>query len=131
MVARLTLSCLPLLAAGCAIWIEEPSRGDTRGVIDNRDLRPFLIGVTTREDVLLALGEPDLQSEDGSTLIYWWYQDRAFCLLPPPPFHFGMSGMRISLCIKFDGVGKVVRHKFVGSIDGSRPFQEKENLDKW
>lgn len=35
------------------------------------------IGETTREDVLLALGEPDFESEDGRRLGYLWSKVKA------------------------------------------------------
>jgi outer membrane protein assembly factor BamE (lipoprotein component of BamABCDE complex) len=133
MIARLALVLFLLLPVGCFfIYIPDPGRADTRGSIDDRDLRPFTIGVTTREEVLLALGEPDLQSKDGSSILYWWYYCRGFvAVLAYGAADAGMDGNQINLILKFDDAGRVLRHKFVHvhALDG--PALRKEGLVEW
>jgi outer membrane protein assembly factor BamE (lipoprotein component of BamABCDE complex) len=142
MITRLALpSCLLLLAGCFVLYVPDPSRADTRGSIENQDLKPFMLGVTTREEVLLTLGEPDLESEDGTVFMYWWYYSRGFLLVAwgvvgpaggaSGGGNAGMMGMRINLCIKFDEAGKVVRHKFVHGLDEAQPLQIQKVLARW
>jgi hypothetical protein len=131
--ARFALAVFLLLPVGCVfIYIPDCGRGDTRGAIDNRDLQSYSIGVTTREEVLLALGEPDLQSQDGSTILYWWYYCRGFIAVAGYGVaDAGMDGNQIHLVLKFDEAGRVLRHKFVHShaLDGQG--LTKEALVEW
>ena len=114
---RLAISLLLLLPLGCfGIYVPDPGLGDTRGAIDSRDLKSFAIGATTREEILLTLGEPDFQSEDGSVILYWWYSWRGFiAVIGYGVAGAGTDGSRISLVLKFDDAGRVLRHKFVHS----------------
>jgi len=82
------LVCLSLAAValstqlGCLVW-PFPT-GDLlagRGRITKQYTTPIQVGVATREDVLLRLGEPDEVLEGGKVLIYRWTEARGFFAL--------------------------------------------------
>jgi outer membrane protein assembly factor BamE (lipoprotein component of BamABCDE complex) len=60
------------LLAGCiVIPVDFHAAGSRHNV--NAEVQPKLqVGVTTKEDVFLLLGEPDFVSEDGQRLGYKW-----------------------------------------------------------
>ena len=66
--------CHPLLLAGtfflggCVL----PVVSDARKNIDKDTAASLQVGITTKEDVLLQLGEPDHVSEDERQLNYVW-----------------------------------------------------------
>ena len=58
---------------GCAIFpTPEHDLLEGRGKIDESDIAFLTVGKTTREDVLLRFGEPDLVLYDQRILIYRW-----------------------------------------------------------
>jgi len=67
------------LQAGCLIW-PFPT-GDLlagRGRITPQYVSSLQVGVATREDVLLRLGEPDEVLAGGKVLVYRWTETRGF-----------------------------------------------------
>jgi hypothetical protein len=67
------------LQTGCLIW-PFPT-GDLlagRGRITQKYAAPLQVGVATREDVLLRLGEPDEVQAGGKVLVYRWTEMRGF-----------------------------------------------------
>jgi len=64
------LLAISFALAGCMPlpWKSEEPR------IEEQELKPFTIGVSTREDVQAALGKPDLVRRDNQLWIYGWYQ---------------------------------------------------------
>jgi hypothetical protein len=136
MIARLALSLFLLLPGGCIfLYVPDPGRAATRGTIDKRDLKPFTIGGTTREEVLLALGEPDVVGEDGDALMYWWCHSRGFLLwavVGPGAGggYAGMVGKRIHLCFKFDRESRILRHKFV-HLPEAAAIDQAVMLSQW
>ena len=128
MIVRLSLSLFLLLPGGC-LYFPDAGRAATRGTIDKRDLKTFKIGGTTREEVLLTLGEPDVADADGTMLGYWWYHSRGFAILFANSAG-GMVGTRIHLCFKFDPVSRVLRHKF-GHLPEGIDLAPAEILTLW
>ncbi len=68
------LGCITLLAASCLVI---PIPTNRVGDFSRKDIRPeamdpLVAGQTTREQVLLRLGEPDEWSPDGSQYRYHW-----------------------------------------------------------
>jgi hypothetical protein len=76
----LSLGLLVLsLQTGCLIW-PFPT-GDLlagRGRITPQYVASLQVGVATREDVLLRLGEPDEVLAGGKVLVYRWTETRGF-----------------------------------------------------
>lgn len=73
-----------LLAAqgGCLIWpFPTGHLLQGRGRITRPYVEPLQVGVATREEVLLRLGEPDEVAENGQVLIYRWTEVRGFLAL--------------------------------------------------
>jgi outer membrane protein assembly factor BamE (lipoprotein component of BamABCDE complex) len=58
--------------AGCLIVPVNYTAAGSRNNVRTQTANTLRPGVTTREDVLLVLGEPDLASEDGRRLGYAW-----------------------------------------------------------
>lgn len=81
--ARLVLGTLALaLQLGCLIW--PFSTGELlagRGRITPQYTAPLKVGQTTREDVLLRLGEPDEVLGGGKVLVYHWTEARGYLIL--------------------------------------------------
>jgi len=140
---RLALVLVTLFQGGCVVvYVPDPARAATRGAIEDADLKDFQLDVTTREETLLALGEPDEASDDGTVLMYWWYRHRGFLLwmvAAPNGVGAGWAGMvgtRVYLSLKFDESGRVTRHKFIHvSEGGSGPIRPqptpREMLTQW
>lgn len=99
---------------GCLIW-PFPT-GDLlsgRGRITKEYAAPLQVGVATREEVLLHLGEPDEVLEGGKVFIYRWTEARGFIA-------FGVSGSGIlipfpghrAVRLEFDAEARLVRLSF-------------------
>lgn len=99
--ARWLWGALTLVLVGCA----------TTPTGEN-DLLDFLKdGVTTREDVFLALGDPNASYEDSRILTYRLTQDEAGWILRKSTRDW--LGVRVVLVIVFDDRGTVKRHSLV------------------
>lgn len=99
-------------STGCLIW-PFPTGGllSGRGRIRPADTAPFRVGSTTREEVLLRLGEPDAVEGGGQLLVYRWTEARGFFALT------GGGGQ--ALVIPFPGHRQVRFH-----------FDEKARLER-
>jgi outer membrane protein assembly factor BamE (lipoprotein component of BamABCDE complex) len=72
----ISLTGLGLLAAGCGCAAPAVQQADQGRRIDREVLEGFTRGVTTRAEVLQALGSPTSQKAnpgDGSTTLAWSY----------------------------------------------------------
>lgn len=99
--ARRLWVVLTLLLVGCATT-----------PIGENDLLDFLKdGVTTREDVFLALGDPNATYEESRILTYRLAQDEAGWILRKSTRDW--LGVRVVLVIVFDDRGTVKRHSLV------------------
>ncbi len=79
---RRLLACLALAAvgvglAGCLIIPTDYFAAGSRRNVSPRTVQVLQPGVTTKEDVLLVLGEPDSDPEDGRRLDYEWTKVKA------------------------------------------------------
>lgn len=101
-------------STGCLVW-PFPT-GDLlsgRGRILPEYASPLEPGQTTREDVLLRLGEPDVVLDGGSVFIYQWTEVRGFVT-------FGGHGTAVAIPIpghrdlrlEFDAQGRLTRKTF-------------------
>ncbi|MFZ1376414.1 MAG: hypothetical protein WAS25_07460 [Geothrix sp.] len=81
--AGLVLGTLALaLQLGCLIWpFPTGELLSGRGRITPQYTAPLKVGQTTREDVLLRLGEPDEVLEGGRVLVYRWMEARGYFIL--------------------------------------------------
>ncbi len=99
--ARWLWVALTLVLVGCAT-----------APIGENDLLNFLKdGVTTREEVFLALGDPNATYEDSRILTYRLAQDEAGWILRKSTREW--YGVRVVLVIVFDDHGTVKRHALV------------------
>jgi len=97
-----------------------------RGKIEESDIAFLTAGKTTREDVLLRFGEPDLVLYDQRILIYRWsvIQGYGFILL-----YGGYSGpisRDYLFMLEFDGEGRLKRFERYGNY-----ATVEEAIDKW
>jgi len=82
---RLLMMGAVVLVSGCLIIpVPEYKAGGSRGNINEETTAQFQIGVTTKEDVILLLGEPDYSSEDGRRLGYSWGRVKAWLFVGGP-----------------------------------------------
>lgn len=99
---------------GCLIW-PFPTGGliSGRGRITPQYAEPLTIGQSTREEVVLRLGEPDEALESGTIFLYRWTEVRGFIVLGgygsavAAPF----PGHRY-LRLEFDGTGRLTHKSF-------------------
>ncbi|MCJ7679590.1 MAG: YajG family lipoprotein, partial [Candidatus Aminicenantes bacterium] len=127
--------CLPFLACiflvglvGCVVIpAPEHSLLEGRGEIDESDIAFLTVSKTTRENVLLRFGEPDLVLYDQRILIYHWKVSIGYFLVaggysaiggPIPMDYFFM--------LEFNGEGRLKRSEIHGDI-----VHEEDYIDKW
>lgn len=71
--------CLSL--AGCIIIPTDYHTAWSRHNITLETTNAFQIGLTTREEILLGLGEPDFASEDGQRFGYMWSKVKVLLII--------------------------------------------------
>jgi hypothetical protein len=77
--ARFILAAVVVLLGGCLIVpVPEYDAAGSRGNITKETSDQFQTGVTTKEDVLLQLGEPDYATDDGRQIGYEWTRVKAW-----------------------------------------------------
>ena len=72
--------CCAVLA-GCLIIPVDYHAAGSRHNVTLKSTNALHLGATTREDVLLALGEPDFVSEDGRRFGYLWTKVKAIWIV--------------------------------------------------
>lgn len=107
---------------GCIVMKEagapDPDRRDN---IDERAGEAFRAGLTTREDVLLALGEPAAAADDGRWLEYRSSHNFG---------HWSFYGCGAYSCGGFD-LGDTIRHRMVTVyFDAAGRVREVDNVDR-
>jgi len=68
----LGLACVAMGSLGGCIPLPEHGLLAGRGQIDKEDIAFLKVGVTTREDVVLRFGEPDIVLFEQRILAYYW-----------------------------------------------------------
>jgi hypothetical protein len=66
------LTCVAFVSLSGCVILPEHGLLAGRGKIEEADIAFLKIGVTTREDVVLRFGEPDLVLFDQRVLAYYW-----------------------------------------------------------
>jgi hypothetical protein len=67
----------PLFLAGCLVVPVDYYQTGSRHNVSPKTPSELRLGVTTREELLLSLGEPDFVSDDGQRLGYAWTKVKA------------------------------------------------------
>ena len=103
---------LGAMCAGCIIIPTDYYHSDSRRNVRDETTTAIIPGQTTKEDLFLALGEPDEVSPDGSRLVYRWVKVKAIWAAGS---HYGGGGggeipKEYQHIITFDGCG-VVAHR--------------------
>jgi len=113
----LSLALAPF-SAGCVLYVPELSRGDTRGRIPVEDATFITEECTTRDEVILELGEPDfVDCRAGEILVYTWYSWKgSMCWMVAArgvaaggQIPMGRKGY---LFVRIDPAGRVTKYKF-------------------
>lgn len=101
--------CMLLLAAaplaGCLIIPTDYYTPDSRRNVDNEPLTMILPGTTTRQELLLSLGEPDAASADETELWYVASKIRAIIIVGDRGDEY-----QVDYChsLRLDGRGRVM-----------------------
>ncbi len=66
------LTCVVLVSLSGCVLLPEHGLLAGRGKVEEADIAFLKIGVTTREDVVLRFGEPDIVLFDQQILAYYW-----------------------------------------------------------
>ena len=112
---------LGAMCAGCIIIPTDYHTPDSRTNVREETTITIIPGQTTKEDIFLALGEPDEVSPDGRQLVYHWNKVKAIWVVVPgpgPPTSFGGGGgsgqlkKEYYLIITFDERGAVMHRVF-------------------
>lgn len=119
--SRLVLASIILIVfAGCAIIpTPEHSLIEGRGKINKSDIAFLTVSKTTKEDVLLRFGEPDMVLHDQRVLIYHWKVIHGYWIVAAPCPGCGNLGpilKNYSVMLEFDEQGHLKRFKRSGSI---------------
>lgn len=77
--------CSCLVSAGCVYIPTDYHAGTSRREIGDKDTSKIIPGESTKEDVLLLLGEPDRTSPGGKTLLYTWSKVKYLVYIHPFP----------------------------------------------
>lgn len=123
---RLQLNCLHVvlvwivmvLLAGCIVVpLPEHALLRGRGSISEKDIAFFGVGETTREDVLLQLGEPDLVLSQERSMVYYWQVSHGYFFVGG--YGSGAAGPIAKdylLMLEFDHAGYLDRFEMCGSV---------------
>lgn len=68
---------LGVICAGCIVIPTDFHTSDSRTNVQEETVATINPGQTTKEDVYLALGEPDEVSPDGGQMVYYWTKVKA------------------------------------------------------
>ncbi len=115
---------LCMIATGCVIPTNYYT-SDSRKNVTETTAELIVTGKTTKEDVLLSLGEPDEVSHDENTFTYSWTKVKAIWAVGGT--HGGAAGGTIgrhyNLVIDFDNNGVVSACEFLkGSLTQIGPL---------
>lgn len=122
-------------AGGCIITPvvhHTPWETAHRGEIAAEDVAGLTPGVTSRRDVLLLLGEPDLRREEDRVLGYVW--DQAWLFWGVFAGGRGAAGEGVrhgALMVRFDGEGILVRSEVLLEDRIGRDETWYANLESW
>lgn len=111
---------LSVVCAGCPIATNEYGR-HSRTNVSEATAQTIIPGRTTREEVLLALGDPDEVSTDGNSFVYRWTKAK---LVVVTPFPTSPMGKKYQLLVSFDEHGVVTQREVQESftLDANSPL---------
>jgi outer membrane protein assembly factor BamE (lipoprotein component of BamABCDE complex) len=102
-----------VLLAGCLIIPVDYHAPGSRHNVSDAATNLLHVGVTTREEVLLALGEPDYVSEDGQQFGHIWSKVKVLVVAGYSGGEFRSVRM---LETTFDESNRVARVRVVGGV---------------
>lgn len=103
-VSAICIGCLPVPVP--FTWYGKQSRTN----VSEETALTIIPGHTTKEEVFLALGEPDEVSPDGNSFAYHWAKVK-FLLLPAMSYTALPVGKKYKLLITFDEHGVVTQRE--------------------
>jgi hypothetical protein len=125
-----------LTASSCIITPTVPHTPfgtEHRGEVGEGDFLALAMGSTTREDVLLLLGEPDLRRDDDRIFAFVW--DEAWLFFAAA----GMGGggvageatRHLALMVSFDESGRLARKEVLKQPQTGLDKDWYSQLEKW
>ena len=106
------------VCAGCIVIPTDYYRRSSRKNVSKETQRLIIPGQTTKEDVFLALGEPDEVSRHGSWIAYQWTKVKGFWLIIIPAGPPIQMERDYSVIITFDDHGLVLKREFHSTVRG-------------
>ena len=131
---RITIAIGVVLSFAACVYIPTPEHedpiiaGSARGRVPMDTSNAFILGKSTRTDVLLALGNPSSREGSDRYLTYSWsaIQGYAFLLLPGAP---SAEVRNIhDLVFEFNNDGRLKRFK---AFEDGISFERKKEILKW
>jgi outer membrane protein assembly factor BamE (lipoprotein component of BamABCDE complex) len=80
-----------LLLAGCLVIPVDYYKTGSRHNLNTKTPEKLQVGMTTKEEVFLLLGEPDVVYENGQNLRYHWRKVKAFWSVAVAPTGGGVA----------------------------------------
>ena len=111
----LTSLALAIMLKAC-IYIPTPQHTimEGRGMVEAEDIQDFKTGTTTREEVLLRLGEPDFTLNEQSIFAYSWTRVQGYFFIGGGYSGAGGPvGKTTLLMLEFDSMNLLKRFEFV------------------
>jgi hypothetical protein len=108
--ARVAAAFLGILLAALQGCVNRPPPSSLlwgKGAIRASDATFLKDGETTREEVLLRFGGPDMAFDDGNVLLYAWGE--AVAIVPLKVLNYTVPAVN-TLVMEFDGEGRLRRH---------------------
>ncbi len=113
-----------LLLSGCLIIPVDYYRTGSRHNLNTKTPEKLQEGTTTKEDVFLLLGEPDVAYGDGQSLRYYWRKMKGFWAVA-----VGATGGGVGGAAAGGQIGR--RYELAVSFDSSNRVSQVQLLKYW
>jgi outer membrane protein assembly factor BamE (lipoprotein component of BamABCDE complex) len=113
-----------VLLAGCLVIPVDYFTSESRHNLNTKTPEKLQVGTTTKEEVFLLLGEPDVAFEDGQNLRYNWRKVKALWAIAVGATGGGVGG---------GGAGGQIGRQYVleVSFDSSNRVSQVQLLKNW
>jgi len=103
---------LCILCTSCVVIPVDYHEPGSRRNVSGETVERIVVGVTTEDDVVLELGEPDEVSIDQSSIRYRWSKVKVLWEFGAPPITGGSMTKDYDLLINFDVNNIVSKREF-------------------
>ena len=117
-----------VLLAGCLVIPLDYYSTGSRHNLNTKTPEKLQVGTTTKEEVFLLLGEPDVVYEDGQSLRYYWRKMKAFWCVGAAATGGGVGGgvaggqigRQYVLTVSFDSSNRVSQVQLLREWESKR-----------